>query len=63
MPGAWCVRILYDWIEWSGRAPPKGAVLGAVRILAARGRGQEVNSLLAHCTTSSLSSDTVVCCI
>jgi hypothetical protein len=56
---AWCVRILYDWIEWSGRAPPKGAVLGAVRILAARGRGQEVNSLLAHCTTSSLSSDTV----
>jgi pentatricopeptide repeat protein len=57
---AWCVRSLYDWIEWSGRAPPKGAVLGAVRILAARGRGQEVNSLLAHCTTSSLSSGTVV---
>jgi hypothetical protein len=57
---AWCVRILHDWIEWSGRAPPKGAVLGAVRVLAARGRGQEVISLLAHCTTSALSSDTVV---
>jgi pentatricopeptide repeat protein len=55
---AWCVRSLYDWIEWSGRAPPKGAVLGAVRVLAARGRCQEVNSLLAHCTAPSLSNGT-----
>lgn len=51
----WCVRSIYDWIDWSGRVPPKEAVLASARILAARGRGQEVNSLLEHCTAPSLS--------
>lgn len=48
---AWIVRAIYDWIDWSGRRPPKEAVLAAVRVLSNRGRGEEVNSLLACCTT------------
>jgi Smr domain/Pentatricopeptide repeat domain len=47
----WIVRVIDDWIEWSGRRPPREAVLAAIRILAARGRGQEVNNLLVRCTT------------
>jgi pentatricopeptide repeat protein len=47
----WIVRVMDDWIEWSGRRPPREAVLAAIRILAARGRGQEVNNLLVRCTT------------
>lgn len=47
----WIVRVIDDWIEWCGRRPPREAALAAVRILAARGRGEEVNSLLARCTS------------
>jgi len=46
----WAVRAIDDWIEWSGRRPPKAAVLAAIRVLSARGRGSEVLSLLARCT-------------
>ena len=47
----WAVRAIDDWIEWCGRRPPKAAVLAAIRILSARGRGAEVNRLLARCTS------------
>ena len=45
----WAVRAIDDWMEWSGRRPPKAAVLAAIRVLSARGRGDEVLSLLARC--------------
>ena len=43
---AWAIRVIEDWIEWSGRRPRKEAVLGAFRILSSRGQGYEVNRLL-----------------
>ena len=45
----WTVRAIEDWIQWSGRRPPKQAVHASVRILSARGRGDEVYRLLANC--------------
>lgn len=45
----WIVRVIDDWIEWSGRRPPKPAILAAIRALASRGRGSEANSLLTRC--------------
>jgi hypothetical protein len=39
---AWAVRAIADWIEWSGRRPPKEAVLSSIRILASEGRGTEL---------------------
>jgi len=45
----WAVRAIEDWIEWSGRRPPKQAVQASVRILSARGRGDEVYRLIANC--------------
>jgi pentatricopeptide repeat protein len=45
----WIVRAIDDWIEWSGRRPPLDAVLAGVRVLASRGRGEEVNNLLTKC--------------
>eukprot|EP00977_Amphora_coffeiformis_P012249 scaffold3028_cov174-Amphora_coffeaeformis.AAC.21 len=45
----WAVRAIEDWIEWSGRRPPKQAVHASVRILSARGRGDEVYRLIANC--------------
>jgi hypothetical protein len=44
------VRAIDDWMEWSGRRPPKASVLAAIRILSGRGRGDEVLSLVARCT-------------
>jgi pentatricopeptide repeat protein len=43
---AWAIRSLEDWIEWSGRRPPKGAVTAACRVLAKRFRGAEVLNLV-----------------
>lgn len=43
---AWAVRAIDDWIEWSGRRPPKEAVLTSIRILAKQGRGEEVTTLI-----------------
>ena len=43
---AWALRAIDDWIEWSGRRPAKEAVFSACRILAARGIGSEVVSLV-----------------
>ena len=43
---AWAVRAVDDWINWSGRRPPKEAVLASIRILASQGRGTEVSSLI-----------------
>ena len=47
---AWVVRAIEDWIEWSGRRPPRVSVLAAIRVLASRHIGEEVNALLARCT-------------
>jgi pentatricopeptide repeat protein len=44
----WVVRVMDDWIQWSGRRPPQEAVLSAFRILAARSRGEEVTTMLAR---------------
>ena len=46
---AWAVRAIDDWIEWSGRKPRPEAVLSAMRILSARGRGEETMKLLNRC--------------
>jgi pentatricopeptide repeat protein len=46
---AWAVRAIEDWMEWSGRKPRPEAVLATIRILSARGRGEEVKSLLFRC--------------
>lgn len=43
---AWAVRAIDDWIDWSGRRPPKEAVMASIRILASQGRGTEVTSLI-----------------
>lgn len=43
---AWAIRAVDDWIEWSGRRPPKEAVLASIRILSSQGRGTEVTSLI-----------------
>jgi pentatricopeptide repeat protein len=43
---AWAVRAVDDWIQWSGRRPPKEAILTSIRILASQGRGSEVTSLI-----------------
>jgi hypothetical protein len=45
---AWALRSIYDWIEWSGRRPPREAIFGVCRILAARGRSSEITSLVAQ---------------
>jgi len=52
---AWTLRAIDDWIKWSGRRPPRKAVLAAIRSLARRGRGNEVNDLLVKCLDSSVS--------
>jgi len=43
---AWAVRAIDDWIEWSGRRPRKEAIFATCRILANRGLGNQVTSLL-----------------
>lgn len=43
---AWALRSIYDWIEWSGRRPPREAIFSACRILAARGISSEITSLV-----------------
>lgn len=43
---AWAIRAVDDWIEWSGRRPPKEAILASIRILASQARGTEVTSLI-----------------
>lgn len=43
---AWAVRSIVDWMEWSGRRPPKEAVFSACRALSSRGQGGQVTSLL-----------------
>ena len=43
---AWAIRVIDDWIEWSGRRPAKEAIFSACRILAARGVGNEVIQLV-----------------
>jgi len=43
---AWAVRAIDDWIEWSGRRPPKEAVLTTIRMHASEDRGEAVNALI-----------------
>ncbi len=43
---AWALRAIDDWIEWCGRRPRREAVFAACRILAKRGLGNQVASLV-----------------
>ncbi|KAL7511750.1 hypothetical protein ACHAXN_008707 [Cyclotella atomus] len=45
---AWAIRAIEDWIEWSGRRPPRQAVIAACRVLAKRYRGTEVLNLVSR---------------
>ena len=53
---AWAVRAIEDWIEWSGRRPPPEAVSATCRILAKRGKGQQVVSLMSRVLQVSMST-------
>jgi hypothetical protein len=44
---AWILRVVDDWIEWSGRPPPLAAARAAVRCFASEQRIPELNTLLA----------------
>ena len=56
---AWAVRAIEDWIEWSGRRPPPEAVSATCRILAKRGKGQQVVSLVSRVLQVPMSRPTV----
>jgi hypothetical protein len=45
---AWAIRAIDDWIEWSGRSPPRQAVIAACRAMAKRYRGTEVLNLVSR---------------
>lgn len=45
---AWAMRATLDWIEWSGRRPPVDAVSAVCRVLAKRGKGQQVVNLVSR---------------
>ena len=45
---AWAIRVVDDWMKWSGRRPPKDALVSTCRSLAARGRGQEMKDLISR---------------
>jgi Smr domain len=44
---AWILRVIDDWIDWSGRPPPLAAARAAVRCFAAEQKMSELNTLLA----------------
>ena len=46
---AWGIKMIEDWMDWSGRKPRPEAVLAVIRILSTRGRGEEVKILLTRC--------------
>jgi pentatricopeptide repeat protein len=56
---AWALRVITDWVSWSGRKPRVDAVLSAVRVLAANGLGDEIKELLMKCTSEELSDVTI----
>lgn len=44
---AWAIRAIEDWMEWSGRRPPRQSVIAACRVLAKRYRGTEILNLVS----------------
>ena len=44
---AWAIRAIEDWMEWSGRRPPRQSVVAACRVLAKRYRGTEILNLVS----------------
>jgi hypothetical protein len=46
---AWAVRVIEDWIEWSGRQPRVESVLSAIRVLSANERVEEIRKLIDAC--------------
>lgn len=44
----WAIRVMDDWIKWSGRRPNKEAVISASRTLADNGQGDDVISLISR---------------
>lgn len=53
---AWAVRVIEDWIEWSGRQPRVESVLSAIRVLSTKGRVEEIRKLINTCLQKDLSS-------
>lgn len=53
---AWAVRVIEDWIEWSGRQPRVESVLSAIRVLSAHGRVEEIRKLMFTCLQKDISS-------
>mmetsp|Transcript_13858 Transcript_13858/g.15829 ORF Transcript_13858/g.15829 Transcript_13858/m.15829 type:complete len:861 (-) Transcript_13858:33-2615(-) len=53
---AWSVRVIEDWIEWSGRKPRLEAVLSTIRVLSSEGCIDEIRSLIDVCLQTNLTS-------
>ena len=52
---AWSIRVIEDWIEWSGRKPRIEAALSTIRALSANGCIEEIRSLVDTCSQKDLS--------
>lgn len=46
---AWAIRVIEDWVGWSGRKPRAEAVLSAVRVLCECKKGELAKTLLNRC--------------
>ena len=53
---AWAVRAIEDWIDWSGRQPRVESVLSVIRVLARKGRVEEIRNVIDMCLRKDLSS-------
>lgn len=53
---AWAVRAIEDWIDWSGRQPRVESVLSVIRVLARKGRVEEIRNLMDRCLSRDLTS-------
>jgi len=53
---AWAVRVIEDWIEWSGRQPRIESTLSAIRVLSAKGRVEEIWNVINICLQDNLST-------
>ena len=57
---AWAIRAIEDWIEWSGRRPPRQAAVAACRVLAKRYRGTEVLNLITKVLSMNDTHNTTI---
>ena len=45
---AWAMRVVDDWMKWSGRRPPKGSLIVTCRVLASHGKGQQAIDIVSR---------------